>query len=274
MKERKLTLLIALSIIITATIGMLIIPFSLNNNAETSTDVTATPIDIVTTTNVTSTDIVEENSSIVEEKTSTVKEKTSAPKTKVKVEQKNTAKQKTSSATKKPAAADTPTSSSKNNTTSSTVKLPSGKYPEAQLIWDTMRSWGWSPETCAGIIGNMMAEVGGGTLNLSNWDSNGGCGYGLIQWTGSRRTAIKNRYGSRPTIQQQLTFMKDELFGTNNTRQQVGSSSLAVIMNSNGNQTPESVAYCFASYYERCGSAYRAQRRGYARTAYNYFMSK
>ena len=90
------------------------------------------------------------------------------------------------------------------------IKLPTGEYPEAQLIWDTMISWVWTAETCAGIIGNMMAEIGGGTLNLSNWNSNDGCGYGLIQWTSNRRSVLKSRYGSYPTIEQQLIFMRDE----------------------------------------------------------------
>ena len=156
----------------------------------------------------------------------------------------------------------------------SSIKLPTGEYPEAQLIWDTMISWGWTAETCAGIIGNMMAEIGGGTLNLSNWNSNGGCGYGLIQWTSNRRSILKSRYGSYPTIEQQLIFMRDELFGINNTRQQVSSSVLDKIMNTNGNESPESIAFCFASNYERCASRYRAKRQGYARIAYEYFMSK
>lgn len=154
------------------------------------------------------------------------------------------------------------------------ITLPTGEYPEAQLIWNTMISWGWAPETCAGIIGNMMAEIGGGTLDLSDWNSNGGCGYGLIQWTGGRRSLLKSRYGSYPNIEQQLIFMRDELFGTNNTRQQVSSSVLNRIMNTNGNETPESIAFCFASNYERCASRYRARRQGYARIAYEYFMNK
>lgn len=152
--------------------------------------------------------------------------------------------------------------------------LPTGEYPEAQLIWNTMISWGWTAETCAGIIGNMMAEIGGGTLDLSNWNSNDGCGYGLIQWTSNRCSVLKSRYGSYPTIEQQLIFMRDELFGTNNTHQQVSSSVLDKIMNTDSNETPESIAFCFASNYERCASGYRAKRQGYARIAYEYFMSK
>lgn len=162
----------------------------------------------------------------------------------------------------------------------SSITLSTGEYPEARLIWNIMTSWGWTPETCAGIIGNMMAEVGQGNkynptswLNL-DWDSDGGCGYGLIQWTGGRQSTIKGRYGSYPTIEQQLIFMRDELFGTNSTQQQVNSSVLNKIMNTNGNETPESIAFCFASNYERCAEQYRAKRQEYARIAYDYFMSK
>ena len=154
------------------------------------------------------------------------------------------------------------------------TKLPTGEYPEAQLIWNTMISWGWTPETCAGIIGNMMAEIGGGTLDLSDWNSNGGCGYGLIQWTGTRRSTIKNRYGAYPTIAQQLVYMKDELFGTNDTCQQISANILSVIMNENGKQSPETIAFSFASNYERCARQYRERRKAYARIAYDYFMNK
>lgn len=153
------------------------------------------------------------------------------------------------------------------------IKIPEGEYSYARQIWNIMRSWGWTPETCAGIIGNMMAEVGGGTLDLSRWNTSG-CGYGLIQWTSGRAAAIKNRYGAFPNIEQQLQFVKDELFGTNNTRQQVSNINLNIIMNVDKNQTPESIAMCFASYYERCGQAYRARRQRFARTAYEYFINK
>lgn len=151
--------------------------------------------------------------------------------------------------------------------------LPDGEYPVATYIWNTLRSWGWSAETCAGVIGNMMAEVGGGTLNL-NWSSSGGCGFGLIQWMNGRYNLIIARYGSCPSIDQQLIYMRDELFGTNDTRPQVSADILNVIMNSDGSQSPESIALCFATYYERCAAQYRAMRQGYARAAYQYFITK
>ena len=145
------------------------------------------------------------------------------------------------------------------------------EYPEATYIWNVLRSWGWSPETCAGIIGNMMAEVGGGTLDLSNWDANGGSGYGLIQWLNARRRLIKSRYGEYPTIDEQLEYMRDEMMGTNNTPWQF--SNTAQYNKVMYGETPEECAYAFACYFERCGESHRWIRRSYARTAYEYFMN-
>lgn len=144
------------------------------------------------------------------------------------------------------------------------------QYPEARQIWDTLISWGWSAETAAGIIGNMMAEIGGGTLNLSRWNSDKGCGYGLCQWTAGRATGIKNRYGAYPNIEQQLQYMRDELLGENGVRAQVTEAQRAQILQG---QTPEQVAYAFATHFERCGVSYRARRQNYARIAYNYFTA-
>ena len=41
------------------------------------------------------------------------------------------------------------------------------EYPAATVIWITLKEEGFSDEVIAGIIGNLMAEVGGQTLNLN-----------------------------------------------------------------------------------------------------------
>ena len=133
-----------------------------------------------------------------------------------------------------------------------------------------MKSLGWSDVACAGIMGNLMVETGGtGTLYL-DWDSNGDSGYGLVQWIGSRRDSIKAKYGTYPTIKQQVQFIHDELYGTNGVCVQVSESQRNAILYAD---TPEDAAYAFALYYERCASEYRAMRKGYARDAYNYFAT-
>ena len=158
-----------------------------------------------------------------------------------------------------------------NNTTISKVStLPEGEYPEARLIWNTIKSWGYSDNVVAGIIGNMMAEVGGGTLaGLSNWHTDG-CGYGLIQWTSGRQRLLKQLYGVRPNIEQQLQFIKNELTGQNGVNRQVTDAQYNELLNAS---SPEAAAMTFAKYYERCGSSYRTKRQPFARTAYNYFVN-
>ena len=143
------------------------------------------------------------------------------------------------------------------------------EYPVATEAWIAMKTYGWSDTVCAGIMGNLMAETGGtGTLHL-DWDSNGGNGYGLVQWIGGRRSTIKSRYGTYPTVKEQVQFIHDELFGANGVRQQVTMSQLDAIMTA---ETPEECAYAFACYYERCANFARGMRRGFARDAYEYFV--
>ena len=142
------------------------------------------------------------------------------------------------------------------------------EYSTATEAWICMKALGWSDIVCAGIMGNLMAETGGtGTLYL-NWDSNGESGYGLVQWIGGRRNSIKNKYGTYPTISEQIQFIHDELYGTNGVRRQVTDRQLDAIMNA---ETPEDSAYAFACYYERCAHEYHSMRRGFARKAYEYF---
>lgn len=158
---------------------------------------------------------------------------------------------------------------SSNTTISKVSTLPEGEYPEARLIWNTIKSWGYSDNVVAGIIGNMMAEVGGGTLaGLSNWHTDG-CGYGLIQWTSGRQRLLKQLYGARPNIEQQLQFIRNELTGQNGVNRQVTEAQYNELLNAG---SPEAAAMTFAKYYERCGSSYRAKRQTFARTAYNYFV--
>lgn len=146
------------------------------------------------------------------------------------------------------------------------------EYPTATKIWRIMKEeYGWSDEVCAGIMGNMMAEVAGGTLEyLKRWDTNEPGGLGLIQWIGQRRIDIREKYNCQvPTIEQQLEFMRDEMFGTNGVRKQISNAQLDAIMNG---ETPEQIAYNFARYFERCASYSYNCRKGYARIAYNYFV--
>ena len=143
------------------------------------------------------------------------------------------------------------------------------KYPNAARAWKYMKEqFGWSDTVCAGIMGNFMAECGGCWTSDLDYSVNSKNGLGMVQWIGSRRKAIIKRYGNNPALEEQLEFMYDELYGTDGVRRQVTKRQLEKIMNAS---TPEECAMAFATYYERCAEQHRAPRKGYARTAYNYF---
>lgn len=146
------------------------------------------------------------------------------------------------------------------------------EYPVATEVWLYMKNeFGWNDIVCAGIMGNIMAEIGGGTLNFDNWNANGSSGYGMIQWISSRRRQLKSIYGEYPTPEQQLEFMYDEMHGTDGvTNQLYISGSLDRIMNAT---TPGDAAYYFAIYFERCADWAVTVRPGYARIAYDYFTN-
>ena len=144
------------------------------------------------------------------------------------------------------------------------------EYPVATQAWLYMKNeFGFSYIVCAGIMGNMMAECGGCWTSDLDWDVSSSSGYGMIQWLGGRKQQLFSIYGSNPSVENQLDFVKDELYGTNGVTKQVTDSQLDKIMNA---ETPEDCAYAFACYYERCSEGHRWVRRDYARRAYEYFV--
>lgn len=150
-------------------------------------------------------------------------------------------------------------------------EVRASEYPVATQVWLYMKNeLGFSDTVCAGIMGNMMAECGGCWTSNLDWDVSSSSGYGMIQWLGGRKQQLFSIYGNQPSIEDQLNFMKDELYGTNGVTKQVTDSQLDKIINA---ETPEDCAYAFACYYERCGEGHRWVRRDYARRAYEYFVS-
>ena len=144
------------------------------------------------------------------------------------------------------------------------------EYPVATRVWRYMKEeFGWSDTVCAGIMGNLMAECGGCWTSDLNYSVNSKNGLGMVQWIGSRRKQLVRHYGENPTVEEQLKFMYDELYGTNGVTRQVSKSQFNKIMNAS---SPEECAMAFATYYERCAEQHRSPRKGYARTAYKYFV--
>ena len=141
------------------------------------------------------------------------------------------------------------------------------EYPNATRIWLYMKNnFGWSDEVCAGVIGNIMGEIGR-DMKFEKWNHDKP--YGMFQWLGQRRKDIHKIYGEEPSIEEQLEFMYDELYGTDGVRKQVKDWQREKILTS---ETPEDAAMAFCRYFERPGGTGLC-RKGYARTAYEYFTN-
>ena len=85
-----------------------------------------------------------------------------------------------------------------------------------ERIWNFLRANGFTAEAAAGAMGNMFAESG---MIVDVEEYSGGGGYGLCQWTGSRRTDLvnwckNNGYGYN-TLEGQLNFLMYELKARN-----------------------------------------------------------
>lgn len=134
-----------------------------------------------------------------------------------------------------------------------------GNYNQATQIWNYLRGKGLNEYVCAGIIGNIMAEVGGHTLDISRWPQYSHKGYyGICQWSGSRKNRLLNDFGT--TLNDQIRFLYVELF--------------EVIPKDNSfynMQDEKQAALYFAKYYERCSSKYYSVRQKNATKALEYF---
>lgn len=142
------------------------------------------------------------------------------------------------------------------------------EYPVATEIWLYMKNLGWNDYVCAGIIGNMMSETGGHTLNIKPIHYNKTFYYyGICQWN-------KTYYGEihDADLPTQCDYLRDTIeyeintFGKNYKKDFTYQDFL--------NLTNEKdAALAFAACYERCHEKHFEARRVNATTAYNYFVN-
>ena len=157
-------------------------------------------------------------------------------------------------------------------TTEPTTQAPKpttnkSKYPVATEVWNYMKALGWSDAVCAGIMGNMMAEVGGHTLNLryNAYDKNKAY-YGLCQWSIKYYPKIQGT-----DLKTQCDFLRDTI------KKQIDIYGKRYASGMNYKEflkleDPKEVALCFAIAYERCSSATYSVRQTNAVKAYDYFV--
>ena len=134
-----------------------------------------------------------------------------------------------------------------------------GNYNQATEVWNGLKALGLNDYVCAGIMGNIMAEVGGQTLDISRWPQySQKTYYGICQWAGGRKQRLLNDFGT--TLNDQIRFLSVELF--------------EVIPKGNSfynMQDEKEAALYFAKYYERCGSGSYSVRQRNATKALQYF---
>lgn len=124
------------------------------------------------------------------------------------------------------------------------------EYPVAHAVWCAFKEKGYTNESIAAIIGNMMKECGGHTLSLDYKAYNGNGGYyGLCQWSKKYYPEVLNS---------SLDFQIDWLSKT--------------IMSDFYKETDiKNAAIRFAREYERCSSSSYNKRAELAKIAYDYF---
>ena len=153
----------------------------------------------------------------------------------------------------------TSNSANKVVTSNNNTSKADGNYDQARQVWNYLIGLGLNKYVCAGILGNIMAEVGGQTLDISRWPQYSKNNYyGICQWAGSRKQRLLNNFGT--TLEDQLRFLSVELF--------------EVIPKGNSfynMQDEKEAALYFAKYYERCGSGSYSVRKSNATKALNYF---
>ena len=138
------------------------------------------------------------------------------------------------------------------------------EYPAATTIWRYFKDLGYNDYVCAGIMGNLMAEVGGQTLDIQWWLKGNGY-YGMCQWNQGYKSQV---WGA--DLQGQLDFLRDTI------KYELDTFGFAYSKGFNYDQflaltSTDSTAKAFAKCYERCGSGSYSIRQKNATIAYNYF---
>lgn len=148
------------------------------------------------------------------------------------------------------------------------VEAQQHKYYYAVQTYEYLTQRNFSSESACGIIGNMMIETSGGTLDIKPhvYSPNGNF-YGLCQWSTSYYSGAKDL-----PFEYQLDYLLGTLtweFKTFGWLHQEGFTLEDFITLDD----PEEAALIFAKVYERCGLASYNLRQEAALKAYNYFAS-
>ena len=135
------------------------------------------------------------------------------------------------------------------------------EYPEATTIWlYLVVEMGYNDYVAAGVLGNIMNEAGGNSLNINPSAQNPAGYYGICQWNSSMYGDV---WGCN--LVEQLDYL-------NNTIEYEYDCCGNISYESFCNLTDErEAALSFARSYERCSSASYGRRQNNATIALSYF---
>ena len=139
------------------------------------------------------------------------------------------------------------------------------EYPSAAFVWNYLKDRGYSDTVAASILGNMMVEVGGLTLDL-DWDMYDNRYYGICQWS----REYSKVWGA--SLEEQCNFLEATIkyeLDTYGYMYKTGYNYGSFLLSSDIREA----TLAFAKAYERCGSASYKQRQKCAIDAYNYFVT-
>lgn len=138
------------------------------------------------------------------------------------------------------------------------------EYPAATFVWHYLtEDQGYNPYVAAGIMGNIMAEIGGQTLSWDYTDRHGSY-YGMCQWN----------IGYYPgVVDEDLEGQCDFLMSTiENEFADFGFISGYSYEEFLAIEDEQAAALAFAKTYERCGSGSYGVRKTNATKALEYYV--
>lgn len=139
------------------------------------------------------------------------------------------------------------------------------EFPEATYVWNYLHDLGYSDSISAAIIGNMMVECGGYTLDLQTTIESK-THYGICQWSKKYYPDVIDC-----SLESQCDFLRDTIQDEINT---FGSKYLTGFNYKNFLEmtNERDAALAFAKSYERCGSGSYELRQDCAEIALEYFL--
>lgn len=141
------------------------------------------------------------------------------------------------------------------------------EYPNAAFIWSYLKDKGYNDYVIAGILGNIMAEVGGQTLKIRAAAEGHGY-YGMCQWSVVYFPGVVGK-----DLQGQCKFLTNNIKKAFNTwgflyKDNFEYADFCEL------QDERAAALAFAQCYERCSNASYTQRQKNAEKAYEYFVGE